>query len=430
MVLESDVKKIIEKLIYEKQLVGVSVGVVQRHASILVQGYGYSDYGAHTKSTQNTVYRIGSMTKQFTAVAIMMLVERGEISLSDRLSDVLPDYPAIGHDVSIEHLLNHTSGIKSYTDIQTFWEKSHQDLSQEEVVGLFSGEPRDFLPGERFQYNNSGYYLLGMIIEKITGSTYSEFLKQSIWSPLGMSESYYLGDVGEIDNMAVGYDFKEGEFVEPSPLGMQNPFAGGSLGSSVTDLVKWQKALVDCKLISKSSFEKMVARGKLNSGEEFDYGFGFFLSTMSGHRKIEHGGEINGFRSQFSYYPDDELAVISLCNMSTAPCPQLESQIARLIIGIAERRTEEICLPESTCKPYIGMYQWCSTMAQKPFPVVLRNGKLSIGKRPLLAVADDRFVFSDDPYYEIVFDVEDQNVIGFRCLREGQETRAVRVKSV
>ena len=427
--IQDQIDEIIKNAINETQLVGASVGVMRQNEVIFTRGYGYADLNKKAEATEHTVYRIGSITKQFTALAIMILVEQGKVNLNDIMLDYLPNYPQRDHKVTIDQLLNHTSGIKSYTDIEKFWEISERDLSRQEIVVLFSLEPVEFSPCENFQYNNSGYYLLGLIIENVSGMSYADFLKENVWQPLEMFDTHYLGKTKPIKNLAIGYDHKDNEFVGARPLGMDNPFSGGSLGSSILDLLKWQTALNENKLISRQSYNKMIEPGLLTEGKHTTYGYGFFMSNLNGHRKIEHGGTINGFRAQLSTYPDDGLTVTVLCNHNSAPQAQLESQISRLMLGIPETRVTEIHLSESELQLYTGTYKWCSTMAPEPFPVSVAEGTLRVSGRPLRAIGNHTFVFSNDPYYTVTFTVKYGKSISFRAEREGQITDALRVEN-
>lgn len=426
--IQDQIDAIIENAINEAQLVGTSVGVMRDNGVILARGYGYADLNKKVEATEHTVYQIGSITKQFTVLAIMILVEQGKVNLNDIMLDYLPNYPQRDHKVTIDQLLNHTSGIKSYTDIEKFWEISERDLSRKEIVDLFSAEPVEFSPGENFQYNNSGYYLLGMIIENVSGMRYADFLKANVWQPLEMFDTHYLGKIKNVKNIATGYDHKDNEFVLARPLGMDNPFSGGSLGSSVLDLLKWQTALNEDQLISRQSYNKMIEPGLLTGGKHTTYGYGFFMSNLNGHRKIEHGGTINGFRAQLSTYPDDGLTVTVLCNHNSAPQAQLESQISRLMLGIPEIVIDEIHVSEDNLAIYTGTYKWGSTMAPVPFPVSVAEGTLRVGGRPLRAIENHTFVFSTDPYYKVTFTVKDGKSISFRAEREGQITDALRVE--
>ena len=296
-------------------------------------GYGYADLENEVKATEHTVYRIGSITKQFTAASIMKLVEAGKLSLDDDLTKFLPDYPTNGHKVTIDRLLNHTSGIKAFTAMPEYRERIRLDLSQEELTDIFSAVPFEFAPGDEYKYNNSAYFLLGTIIEKVSGESYEDFLAGHIWEPLGMLESHYLDNSPIVPNRAEGYEYRDGRVVNDDPISMRLPFSAGALGSSVTDLFTWQSALLNNRVVGESSYERMITPGSLNDGERLAYGYGLAVGEMGGHRKISHGGGINGFRTHLSYYPDDDLTVVVLTNTGSASPQVLEGRIAQTVLG-------------------------------------------------------------------------------------------------
>jgi len=416
---------IVQEAIQRDQIVGTSIGVMYKGEALVMKGYGYADLENEVRATEHTVYRIGSITKQFTALAIMQLVERGSLKLDDNLTKFLPDYPAKGYTVTLDRLLNHTSGIKGYTEIDKFKKMSRTDLSHQELINLFSSEPFEFPPGEKFQYNNSAYYLLGVIIEKASGMSYAEFLQKNVWYPLGMRETSYLENAPITKNRAEGYEIREGKVVNDDLLSMANPFSAGSLGSSVVDLFKWQAALNAHRLISKPGYEKMTTPGVLNDGKSTTYGYGFQLSNLDGHRKIDHGGAINGFRTQLSYYPDDELTVIVLCDTGSAHPAPLESRIARAVLGIPEISTKEVPLSEKGLQIYTGTYN----PGRRPFTVALKDGALVLSGRALRPIGNNEFVFADDPYSKVSFAVTDGKATHLRLAREGHVTEAPRANN-
>jgi len=415
------IDKIVQETMERDQVVGVSVGVMIGAEIIVAKGYGYADLENDVKASEHTVYRIGSITKQFTAVAIMQLVEQGKLKLDDDLTKFQPDYPTKGHEITVERLLNHTSGIKGYTEMGdklgngkvAYWDLSHQEL-----IDLFSAEPFEFAPGDKFQYNNSAYYLLGVIIEKAVGTSYTKYLEEHIWKPLGMNESFYLDNTPIIKNRAEGYEVREGQVVNDDVrLNMAIPYSDGALGSSVVDLCKWQLALNKNRLIREESYRRMITPGKLNDGKPITYGYGFLLSNLDGHRKIEHNGGIKGFRTQLSYYPDDDLTIVVLCNTGSANAAALESRIARTVMGIPEIVVEEVALPKEKLQIYTGTYT--------PFEVSVKDGKLTVfvfgvflwRLRP---VGTHVFISAVDPYRKFIFTVEEGKAIGVRIEREGQ----------
>jgi CubicO group peptidase (beta-lactamase class C family) len=241
----------------------------------------------------------------------------------------MPDLPAAWSGVTVRHLLNHTSGIKSYTNTEIFGQTMRKDYIHKEIIDLVTKEPVEFAPGEQWNYNNTGYFLLGMLIEKITGKTYGEFLNERIFQPLEMTQTRVnkLSDI--IPHRAQGYSWEEntlrnGEYVSPT-----QPFAAGALVSTINDMVKWDAALNTEKLLTRPVLEQMWTPTKLNSGEAATYGFGWVVHEMNGHRLIEHNGGIPGFSTQISRFVDDHLTVIVLTNRG--------NNVALLTHGIAQR---------------------------------------------------------------------------------------------
>ncbi len=412
------IDRIVQETMERDQVVGVSIGVMIGAEIIITKGYGYADLENDVKATEHTVHRIGSITKQFTAVAIMQLVEQGKLKLKDDLTKFLPDYPTKGHKITIERLLNHTSGIKGYTEMgDKLWKVAYWNLSHQELIDLFSKEPFEFAPGDKFQYNNSAYYLLGVIIEKAVGTSYTKYIEEHIWKPLGMNESFCLDNTPIIKKQAEGYEVREGRVVNDDVrINMAIPYSDGALDSSVVDLCKWQLALNKNRLIRKESYRRMITPGKLNDGKPIAYGYGFVLGNLDGHRKIQHNGGINGFRTQLSYYPDDDLTIVVLCNTGSAKAAVLESRIARTVMGIPEIVVEEVTLPKEILQIYTGTYT--------RFEVSVKDGKLTVstrfdGSRLLRPVGNHMFVSAIDPYKKFIFTVEERKATSLRIEREG-----------
>ena len=282
----------------------------------------------------DVVFRLGSITKQFTAVAIMMLVQQGKLALSDPIEKHLPGYPTQGHTITIEHLLTHTSGIQSYTGIPGWMTgRIRNEMTVAELVDGFKKEPMDFAPGERFAYNNSGYVLLGAIIEKASGMSYEAFVNANIFTPLGMTQSFYGSNEPLIAKRAQGYSQREGKVVNAAILSMTQPYAAGSLVSSVDDLAKWDAALYTDTLLPQAARDKMWTPYALRSGKSTDYAFGWGVATLRGTVSIEHGGGIFGFSTHALRIPDARVYVAVLCN-SDAP-PANPAYVARRLAAIA-----------------------------------------------------------------------------------------------
>ncbi len=223
---------------------GAAVAVVKDGELIHAKGYGRANVEWNIPNTPDTVFRLASVTKQFTATAIIMLAGQGTLSVDDPITRFFPDYPTSGHDITVQHLLNHTSGIFSYTSDPEFLSKVRRDLTPAQMLAEFSRVPFDFKPGAKYQYNNSGYVLLGMIIEQASGMSYEEFLKSHIFAPLGMTQSCYLHNEPIIPKRASGYEpTPDGGLRNATFLSMTPHYAAGSHGSPALDLVKWDRAL-------------------------------------------------------------------------------------------------------------------------------------------------------------------------------------------
>ena len=372
----------------------------RRAARVLFAGgFGFADLENEVPATAETVYRIGSVTKQFTAAAAMLLVEEGKLDLSADLRDYLPDYDTRDFAVPVERLLNHTSGIKGYTEMPEFWERSRLDLGHEAMLELFSEPPFEFEPGDRYQYNNSGYYLLGVLIERLSGMSYTEFLEARLFGPLGLERTHYLRNGPLVPGRAEGYEVGEdGGFVNDEPLSMELPYAAGSLGASVLDLLAWQRALASGEVVSAGGYEAMTARGNLVNGEPVHYGYGLSLGEEHGLARVSHGGGINGFRAQLAHYPEADLGVAVLINSGSGRPGLLANRIARAVLGMEQPVVEEIEVPEAELRRCAGTYD----PGRSPVSVRFEEGSLrGFGER-LVPVGDGVFHPDGDPFTRIV----------------------------
>lgn len=323
----------------ERRTAGVSVAIVKNGETILARGYGFADVENDVPATTETVYRIGSLTKQFTAAAIMRLMEQGRLSLDDTLQKFLPSYDTQGNRVTVRHLLSHTSGIRSYTSMGPRWERTvRNDLVPDSLVAIFAGEPFDFKPGDQWSYSNSGYALLGVIVEKLSGKAYGQYLRDEFFTPLGLEGTVYCDQAPIIKHRAQGYDVEppDGHFSNASPLSMTQPYAAGALCSTVTDLAAWTRALSGGKVVSPASYRMMSTAGTLNDGRLHTYGFGLSAGALRGHRQVSHNGGINGFTSELHHYVDDSLITVVLTNTGTPTASHLEKLIARRALGVAD----------------------------------------------------------------------------------------------
>jgi CubicO group peptidase (beta-lactamase class C family) len=305
------------------------------------------------------VFRLGSITKQFTAVAILMLVDQGKISLDDDLTKFLPDYPTKGQKITVTHLLTHTSGIKPYTSLPEWLSMWRKDVPLNELIAIFKDKPMNFAPGERYAYNNSAYVLLGAIIEKVTGQSYADFVEKNIFAPLGMTHSFYDNTARVFPRRVSGYSKPKDEWLNAAYLSMTQPHAAGSLASSVDDLALWDAALYSEKLVKQETLKRAWTSAKLNNGTLTGYGFGWSLGSYEGHPTIEHSGGINGFSTHAVRMPDDRVYVAVLTNKDTGGPPpgRVAFQIAALASGKPFRDPPAIKLAPEVLEKYTGVYQ-------------------------------------------------------------------------
>lgn len=311
-----------------------AVAVVRGRDTIMMRGYGYADVSTHRLAGPTTVYEIGSITKQFTSSAIMRLVEQHKINLDDDMSKYLPDFPLQGHHVTIRELLNHTSGIHSYTSKPDWRPHWAEDLSPDSVVGFVKRDTFDFAPGTAWRYNNTGYMLLGMIVERVTGEPYARYLDEQFFKPLGLKQTRYCPNHPTDTSFAIGYSPRAGQLVPSEYLSLTHPFAAGALCSTVRDFLVWQRALNNGRVVSAESYRLMTTPDTLTNGKRLDYGFGLQVAQIGTHRAIVHGGGINGFTTMQIWVPDEILSVIVFTNTDGQAPNRLANNIARLVLGM------------------------------------------------------------------------------------------------
>lgn len=278
------------------------------------------------------VFRLGSVTKQFTAVAILVLMQRGALGLDDPVTRFLPDYPTHGDEITVRHLLTHTSGIRSYTSMPEFEMVMDRDATTREIIDFFNTEPLEFAPGTRHAYSNSGYALLGAIIERTTGLSYGDFVTRTIFGPLSMERSAY-GSTGPLlSGRVAGYERNTEEWENARQISMTWPGAAGGLVSCIDDLLLWDESLYTGRLVPQEILHLAWTPATLPSGEIIDYGFGWFISDGQGHRCIEHGGGIHGFVSHLLRIPERHLFIAVLMNHGGHPADIAHRLAAQCLI--------------------------------------------------------------------------------------------------
>ena len=345
-------EQIVQSYADSKQFMG-SVLVAKDGKILLSKGYRSADLEWNIPDSPNTKFRLGSITKQFTAAAILLLEERGKLKIEDPVKKHMPDAPTAWDKVTIFHLLTHTSGIPSFTSFPDYSSTEATPTTPEKLVARFRDKPLEFQPGEDWKYDNSGYALLGYLIEKISGQSYKDFLQENIFKPLGMTDSGYDSNSAIMLHRAQGYSPGQDGPQHAGYIDMTIPFAAGALYSTTEDLLRWEQALFGGKVLSDASLKKMTTPFK------HDYAFGLGVRTVNGHKVIEHGGGIEGFNTQMSYFPDDKLAVIVLGNLNGGAPGAIASSLAAITYGekvILPSERKEVAVPKEILKQYVGTY--------------------------------------------------------------------------
>lgn len=315
---------------YQPNAPGATFLISKNGNIIYKKAFGLSNLELNLPMHTENVFEIASITKQFTAISILMLMEKGQLNLDNEITKFIPDYPTNGNKITIHHLLTHTSGIKDFTRVKGLNGISKQDLTPLELIDFFKNEPIDFVPGEKFKYNNSGYIILGYIIEKITGQSYGDFVEEQVFKKLGMTSSQYGSHREVIKNRALGYHNKDG-YINRRQVSFTLPYSSGALMSNVNDMFKWQEAVKNNLLISKETTEKVFTNYTLNNGEHINYGYGWHIKDINGVSTREHGGHFFGFKSMGVYLPNEDIYVIGLNNCDCNSPTTITREIAELI---------------------------------------------------------------------------------------------------
>jgi D-alanyl-D-alanine carboxypeptidase len=318
----------IQKYVQENRFSG-TVLVARNGKPILREGFGMANRELNVAAKPETIFRLGSITKQFTAASIMQLVEQGKLKVEDPVSKYYTAAPAAWSKITIRHLLNHRSGIPSYTGLPGFMQTmATTDRTPEQIIELTRDMPLEFEPGSKYAYNNTGYVLLGHIIEKVSGEKYADYLDGHIFKPLGMKNSGYDVSTKVLPNRAAGYQVQNGVWTNAAYLSMTLPHAAGSLYSTVDDLLIWDQAFFSDKVVSKASREAMTT----DNGNNYGYGLGF--GDIGGHKSVAHGGGIHGFATYMAKFPADGVTVIALSNLQSGASSAMANELARLIFGV------------------------------------------------------------------------------------------------
>jgi CubicO group peptidase (beta-lactamase class C family) len=397
----------------KKQIPGCAVMVRMNGQVVLSAGYGMANLEHDVKVTPKTVFQSGSVGKQFTATAVMMLVEEGKLSLGDLVSKFLT-VPATWSRITIRHLLTHTSGLGDYPEKFSL----QKDYSEDELLKMVTTQTLDFVSGEKWAYSNLGYLTLGIVIHKVTGEFYGDFLQKRIFKKLGMNSTRIISEADIIPNRAAGYRLEKGElknqeWVSPS----LNTTADGSLYFTLEDMAKWDEALDQQTLLSPASFEQMWTPVKLNDGRHASYGFGWSVGKNAlGHRLIEHGGAWQGFATYIGRHPDEHLSIVVLCNRAGANPVYIANVVAGYYVpALAPPARETTRIKPAILNSYAGEYRLGDRLTVKMTVVDDHLETTWLGQKLILVPKSDTNFFEEDS----------DRTVRFIRVRGGRVTAAV-----
>lgn len=409
----------------------VAIGVVRRGETIVMKGWGKADLENDVAATEHSVYRIGSVTKQFTAAAVMQLVEQGKVRLTDSIGAHLPTLPAAWRGVTVRQLLNHTSGIPSYTDIGPArpgrWS---EEMIPDSLVALTATHDMWFAPGSSWRYDNSGYVVLGMLIEKLAGRPWGVDLEERFLKPLGLTETLNCLTAPVVPRRVHGYQPVGSAWVNSPYLAMSQPYAAGAICSSVSDLAKWNQALHGGRVVSAAAYALMTTPEGAAVAQR--YGFGLGRATLAGHEMITHNGGINGFNSSNAWVPDAGLSITVLTNSGEGAAGNLMRQVARVALGVPlDVRPGMVPLAAADQARYAGVYALALPEGARDFTIAIEGDGLTAqvaGQRavPLLHYGNHTFGASFDPSLRVIFTVDGARVTGLTLRQGGAEVSAQR----
>lgn len=383
---------------------GATVLVAKKGQVIYKKAVGMANLELNIPMQEDNVFWIASIGKQFTAVAILQLMEQEKLNLQDEITKFIPGYPTQGHTITIEHLLTHTSGIHNFSGMKDPEKKLALDCTPEEVIDFFKNLPMRFAPGTGWEYSNSGYFLLGYVIEKITGKTYSAYLEEIFFKPLAMTHTFYANDTRIIKNRVGAYSMGEYGFENSKPRNITHVYSAGAIQSTVEDFFKWQQALLSYKLVKKENLDKAFTRYKLTDGKETDYGYGWRMGNVYESPSVWHGGLITGFGTIEMYLPEEDVFVAVFTNCDCNYPKDIALRLAALAAG-KPYEYKEIPIENPVFKKYTGLYE--NQKGKQRIISAAENRLYSqLGRGPkseLKAYQPDMFFFNDDPMKIIEF---------------------------
>lgn len=402
----------------------VAIALIRGADTVLFAAYGSADLEHDVPATVNSVYRIGSVTKQFTAAAVMQLVEQGKLGLEDSIGKHLDNLPSEWQSVTVHQLLNHTSGIPSYTSLGVRWSRIWGvEMSPDSIIALVRDKAMDFPPGTKWAYNNTGYVLLGMLIEKITGTTWGRDLESRFTQPLGLDNTLNCLAMPLIPHRVRGYEKGGDGWINAPYLAMSQPYAAGAMCSTIGDLSSWNRALHTGKVVSPQSYQLMTTPSGAAAGDH--YGFGLMRDTIAEHVMITHGGGIHGFATGNAWVPDAQLSVSVLTSSGSGSPGSLLKQLVRVGLGVPLDRTPELVpLPDEQRQQYVGVYDLVLAGTPRPFTIALADSGLTAqlqgqGAIPMLYYGNHTFGAEFDPSLRLIFAVSDGRASKVTLLQGG-----------
>lgn len=401
---------------------GCVVLVNRKGETIYKKAFGSANLELNVPLKPDMVFNLASITKQFTAVAILQLAEQGKLSLDDSLQKFIPDYPSQGHAITIEHLLTHTSGIKDYLQLE--WTSpfpERWDFTPRQLIDSFKTLPLSFSPGTQFLYSNSGYFLLGYIIEKVSGKSYQEYMQESLFRPLGLSHTCFDYQDRLIPGRVSGYRREDTSFSNISYWSPSIEYAAGGILSNAEDLVKWHQSLLAYQVIKKESLEKARTSYQLKDRKLTGYGYGWYLKDYNGIRSVEHQGGLPGFQTNEVYFPEEDVLIIMLSNNGNTNIDDLSVRTSSLVLN--RNFQVDIPQPDSILAKYTGVYRAVAD-PKRTMTLLIMNGRLAAKMSeqeivPLLFRTETKFQFKNLLNADCEFIIENGKVVRFNAEQNG-----------
>jgi len=357
---------------------GCVVMVGKNDKVIYRKAFGLANTELNISMQPGMLFRIGSMTKQYTAIAVLQLVEQGKISLDDSIQKYIKDFPSKGYTITIENLLTNTSGIKDYLSEISNPSKQKESYTPKDGVDYIKDDSLNFKPGSDYKYSNSNFYLLGYIIELVSGETYEKYLQENVLDKAGLKNTFYIDPTINIPDMSQGYSKLDGKIEKATLQPIDIMYSAGGLVSNADDIYKWHQALYNHQLVKKETLDKATTPFRFPDGTFSEYGYGWFIKNIDGSKTIEHSGSTDGFQSDEIYLPNENVFVVALYNCYEADMDWqvLTNDIARVALG--KPLNNEVKVKEDVLKGYVGIYEVNVDSVNHKLIVTFADGRLSV----------------------------------------------------